>query len=101
MTVGIVLWNLISLFFGGPILGTIIGYFFSSWMGRIVKDGTMVVSITFVTCFGTFFLCEYPSWEFSGILGIVAASIILSYTAKIKMIADRLYLLVETIWKFA
>jgi NhaP-type Na+/H+ or K+/H+ antiporter len=93
-------WNLVSLCVGGPLFGLIVGLAFYMWMRKIIKDGVLMVSITFIACFLVFFLCEYPPWNLSGILAIVMASIVLSYKSKINIMADDLYHIVETVWKF-
>ena len=92
--------NLLSLCVGGPLFGLIVGLVFYMWMRKIVKDGVLMVSITFIACFLVFFLCEYPPWALSGILAIVMASIALSYKSKINIMADDLFHIVETVWKF-
>ncbi len=95
-----ILMNIVSFLIGSPLIGLLIGYLFSLWIGRVIKDGVLIVSITFVSCFLVFLFCEYPPWNFSGILALVTSSIILSYKSKMRMVADRLYETVETIWKF-
>lgn len=100
MTTLQIIWNLVSLCIGGPLFGLVVGLAFYMWMRKIIKDGVLMVSITFIACFLVFFLCEYPSWNLSGILAIVMASIVLSYKSKINIMADDLYHIVETVWKF-
>lgn len=95
-----VIWNLITMCIGGPVFGTIVGILFYLWMRKIVKDGVLLVSITFIAAFLVFFLCEYPPWNLSGILAIIMTSLALSYKTKINIIADDLYHIVETVWKF-
>jgi NhaP-type Na+/H+ or K+/H+ antiporter len=95
-----IIWNMISLCVGGPLFGLLVGLAFYMWMRKIIKDGVLMVSITFVACFLVFFLCEYPPWNLSGILAIVMASIALSYKSKINIMADDLYHIVEIVWKF-
>ena len=92
--------DLVTLCIGGPLFGVVVGLVFHIWMGRIIKDGVLVVSLTFTSCLLVFFFCEYPSWQLSGILALVTNSIILSYKSKVNIIADDLHHVVETIWRF-
>lgn len=101
LTIFQILWNVVSLCIGGPLFGLLIGFIFYKWMIRIIKDQVMMVTITFICCFLVFFLCEYPPWNLSGILAIVMASLFLSAQGKMEMRAANMYLIVESVWKFA
>lgn len=94
------IWNMISLCIGGPLFGLIVGFLFYRWMIKIIKDQVMMVTITFICCFLVFFLCEYPPWNLSGILAIVMASLFLSFQGKMGMVADDMYTVVESVWRF-
>lgn len=93
-------WNMISLCIGGPLFGLVVGFLFYRWMIKIIKDQVMMVTITFICCFLVFFLCEYPPWNLSGILAIVMASLFLSFQGKMGMVADDMYSVVESVWRF-
>lgn len=95
------LFNLFTLCVGGPFLGLVVGLIFVIWMRKIIKDGVLIVTMTFINCFLVFFLCEYFPWNLSGILAIVTSSIILASKGKMDIMADELWAVVETVWKFA
>ena len=59
-------------------------------MRNTSKDGSVLVSITFINCFLVFFCCEFPSWNLSGILALVLSSIVISYKGKVTTIEDNL-----------
>ena len=96
-----IFFDLITMCVGGPLLGFIFGFLFYMWMQKVIKDGVLLVSITFINCFLLFFICEFMSWNLSGILALVAASVILSYKGKMSIVAENLQEVVETVWKFA
>ena len=96
-----VLRDLCTLCIGGPALGFVVGFLFYTWMRRIIKDGVLIVSMTFISCFLVFFLCEYFPWNLSGILAIVAAALVQASKGKLEIMADELWGAVETVWKFA
>ena len=96
-----ILFQVGSLCIGGPLLGLIAGFLFYWWMETIVKDGVLMVSITFINCFLVFFVCEGMGLHLSGILAIVVSSVLLSYKGKIKLYQNEIYHVVEIIWKFA
>jgi len=93
-------FNVMTLCFGGPILGILIGLLFFYWIKRTPKINTLIVSITFINAFYLFFICEYYSWNISGILAVVFSSIILSYKSKLLIIEDNLLEGIETAWQF-
>lgn len=70
--------------------GIIVGFIFYFWMRNTSKDGSVLVSITFINCFLVFFCCEFPSWNLSGILALVLSSIVISYKGKVTTIEDNL-----------
>lgn len=96
-----ILLDLTTLCVGGPLIGALFGFIFYIWMQKVIKDGVLLVSITFINCFLLFFICEFLSWNVSGILALVAASIILSYKGKMSIVAEELHEVVDTVWKFA
>lgn len=96
-----VLTDTLTLCVGGPAVGIGAGFLFYLWMGRINKDGVLVVSLTLINCFLVFFVCEYFSWNVSGILAIVLSSLLQSSKGKIRIMADELWAVVDTVWKFA
>ena len=96
-----ILLDLTTLCIGGPLIGVIFGFIFYIWMQKVIKDGVLLVSITFINCFLLFFICEFLRWNLSGILALVAASIILSYKGKMNIVAEELHEVVDTVWKFA
>ena len=96
-----IFFDLITLCVGGPLIGALFGILFYIWMQKVIKDGVLLVSITFINCFLLFFICEFLSWNISGILALVAASIILSYKGKMKIVAEDLQEVVDIVWKFA
>ena len=100
-TVMKVLLDLCTLCIGGPVLGVVVGFLFYLWMRRTIKDGVLLVCMTFVNCFLVFFLCEYFPWNLSGILAIVSAALVQASKGKIEIMADELWFVVETVWKFA
>ena len=93
--------DLATLCIGGPIIGAIFGFIFYVWMQKVIKDGVLLVSITFINCFLLFFICEFLSWNVSGILALVAASVILSFKGKMQILAEELNEAVDTVWKFS
>ena len=99
--IGRILMNICTLCIGGPALGLVMGLIFTAWMRRVVKDAALMVSLTFVNCFLIFFLCEYFPWNISGLLAIVTAAIVHSAQGKSELVADELWSLIETVWKFA
>ncbi len=73
---------------------------FYYWMKYTPKIDILVVSITFVNAFLLFFICEFYSWNISGILAVVFSSLLLSYKAKLLVIEENLLKGLETVWGF-
>lgn len=96
-----IIFDMTTLCIGGPLIGAISGFLFYIWMQKVIKDGVLLVSITFINCFLLFFICEFLSWNVSGILALVAASIILSFKGKMNILAEDLHEIVDTVWKFS
>lgn len=82
--------DIITLCIGGPVIGLIVGGLFYIWMRKSIKDGVLIVTLTFVNAFLLFFLCEFLSWNVSGILALVLSSIVISYKGKMLAIEDNL-----------
>lgn len=93
-------WSMFTLCLGGPLLGIAFGVLFYLWLKKTPKIDTLVVSITFINAFLLFFVCEYYSWNISGILAVVFSSLILSYKAKLLIIEENLLEGLETVWSF-
>lgn len=94
------IWSMFTLCLGGPIIGLVFGILFYLWLKKTPKIDILVVSITFINAFLLFFICEYYSWNISGILAVVFSSLILSYKAKLLIIEDNLLEGLETVWSF-
>lgn len=86
---------------GGPLVGIISGMIFYYWMRNGIKEGVLMVTITFCNAFLLFFVCEYFSWNVSGILALVLSSIIISYKGKLLVIEDNVSEVLDKVWKFA
>ncbi len=93
-------WSMFTLCLGGPLLGVVFGILFYLWLKKTPKMDRLVVSITFINAFLLFFVCEYYSWNISGILAVVFSSLILSYKAKLLIIEENLLEGLETVWSF-
>jgi NhaP-type Na+/H+ or K+/H+ antiporter len=89
-----------TLCLGGPIVGLIFGIVFYFWLKKTPKIDKLVVSITFINAFLLFFVCEYYSWNISGILAVVFSSLILSYKAKLLIIEENVLEGLEIVWGF-
>jgi NhaP-type Na+/H+ or K+/H+ antiporter len=89
-----------TLCLGGPFLGVVFGILFYLWLKKTPKMDRLVISITFINAFLLFFVCEYYSWNISGILAVVFSSLILSYKAKLLIIEENLLEGLETVWSF-
>ena len=66
-----IIFDVITLCIGGPLIGLIVGGIFYIWMRKSVKEGVLIVTLTFVNAFLLFFICEFLSWNVSGILALV------------------------------
>lgn len=94
-------WDFVAFCVGGPLLGLFFGVLFFVWMRQTMKDGVVLVSLTFVNCFLIFFLCEYLPWNLSGILAIAAAALFQASRGKIEIQANDLWIIVGSVWRFA
>lgn len=93
-------WSMFTLCLGGPIVGVIFGIVFYLWLKKTPKIDKLVVSITFINAFLLFFVCEFYSWNISGILAVVFSSLILSYKAKLIIIEENVIEGLEIVWGF-
>lgn len=94
------IWSMFTLCLGGPIVGVFFGIAFYLWLKKTPKIDKLVVSITFINAFLLFFVCEFYSWNVSGILAVVFSSLILSYKAKLLIIEENVLEGLEIVWSF-
>ena len=94
------IWSMFTLCLGGPIVGVVFGIIFYYWLKKTPKIDKLVVSITFINAFMLFFVCEFYSWNISGILAVVFSSLILSYKAKLLIIEENVLEGLESVWAF-
>ncbi|CAM9193771.1 unnamed protein product, partial [Ectocarpus fasciculatus] len=67
---------------GGPAIGAVIGIMGAFVLGYVINDALVEVSLTVLLAFSTFALCEATRVKVSGVLGIVACGVVLSYYGK-------------------
>ncbi|CAM9175603.1 unnamed protein product [Ectocarpus sp. 12 AP-2014] len=67
---------------GGPAIGAVIGIMGAFVLGYVINDALVEVSLTVLLAFSTFALCEATHVKVSGVLGIVACGVVLSYYGK-------------------
>ncbi|CAM9333885.1 unnamed protein product [Scytosiphon promiscuus] len=67
---------------GGPAIGAVVGIMGAFVLGYVINDALVEVSLTLLLAFSTFALCEATSIKVSGVLGIVACGVVLSYYGK-------------------
>lgn len=93
--------DVVTLCIGGPLVGLIIGGLFYIWMRKSLKEGVLMVTLTFINAFLLFFLCEFLPWNVSGILALVLSSILISYKGKLLTIEDNMAEVLDKVWKFS
>eukprot|EP00752_Nemacystus_decipiens_P004989 g4537.t1 len=67
---------------GGPAIGAVIGLAGAFVLGYVINDALVEVSLTVLLAYSTFALCEATKIKVSGVLGIVACGVVLSYYGK-------------------
>eukprot|EP00659_Diplonema_papillatum_P013125 gene13125-20263_t len=77
-TVGEIVLKLVKVALGGPVVGLLIGMASVALLNRVFNDALIEITMTFVTAYITFFVCEV-FFEVSGVLGVVAAGCFMSY----------------------
>lgn len=77
------LCNLIYVYIlGGPLLGYVCGYAAVNLLSKIVDDPTSEITLTIISCYGTFFLAEASPLGVSGVLAVVVLGLYMSYFGK-------------------
>lgn len=97
---GDVLINFVRIAGGGPILGVVIGFIGSIWLRKIVRDEVLTVTVTFVSCYITFYIAEFTFLKVSGILAIVSLGLFMSAFGKVSIYPESEHA-VHTVWAFA
>ena len=87
-----------QLSFGGVALGAVACWVSVVWLRKIVKDEILTISITFMTCYLTFFVGE-TYLGVSGILAIVSLGVLMSMYGKVRINPESEHS-VHIVWSF-
>ena len=84
--------------FGGPLFGLAVGFFAAMWINRIMKDDTLIIIITVVSTYLTFFFSEVYL-HVSGVLALVALGLYLGTFGRVHF-NHEIEHAVHTVWGF-
>lgn len=98
ITVGFILGEFSLLTFGGVVVGLLTGILFNEITKRIFNNKDVELSISFVSCYTTFYISENLIHS-SGILSIVAHGLYISYTGRTGF-SPNIKETLEHIWSF-
>ena len=93
-----IIWQFIQLSIGGPIIGAVACFFSIIWLRRIVKDEILTISLTFFTCYLTFFIGE-SYLGVSGILAIVTLGVLMGAYGRVKINPESEHAM-HSVWSF-
>lgn len=94
---GVVL-QFVQLSIGGGVLGAVVCLMVLVWLSRIVKDDLLTISITFFSCYLTFFVGEIY-FGVSGIIAIVTLGILMSMYGTVRINPESIHSL-HSVWSF-
>lgn len=72
----------------------------SLWLRRIIRDDVLTSTVTFMTCYITFYFAEFTFLQVSGILAIVVLGLFMSAFGKSNIYPESEHA-VHTVWSFA
>ena len=88
----------LQLSVGGVLLGAVACFVTLQWLRKIVKDEILTISITFFSCYLTFYIGE--AWlGVSGILAIVSLGVLMSMYGKVRINPESEHS-VHIVWSF-
>eukprot|EP01022_Parablepharisma_sp_SALTPOND_P016874 TRINITY_DN2581_c0_g1_i1.p1 TRINITY_DN2581_c0_g1~~TRINITY_DN2581_c0_g1_i1.p1 ORF type:complete len:1025 (+),score=74.22 TRINITY_DN2581_c0_g1_i1:1173-4247(+) len=100
MTAGRVVEEFTRLAIGGVLFGIAIGIVIAYWIERLYKNTVIIISVTLVAAYLTFFVAELTPVRVSGILAICGLGLYMTMRGKEK-ICPFIEKTVEDFWKFA
>ena len=68
------------------------------WIKKIVKDDTLTISLTFISCYLTFFISEFY-FEVSGIISLVTLGVLMGKFGKVSINSETEKNL-HSVWSF-
>lgn len=90
--------NFLLLTFGGIFLGSLMCLLIVSQIKRFIRSHMQCVFLTFIGCYGTFFLAEFY-FHTSGIISLVFFGVLMGHYGKSNFHPESMHL-IEQVWSF-